>query len=329
MRSTHTTFTQLVGCAVPIQQGPIGFASAEPALPAAVAAAGGHGMLAAIGMPAAALADRLDGLNAQTRCYGVNFIQPLAAADAVDVAAERAPLVEFFAGPVDPDLVARARRHGALTCYQVISAEDARAAEAAGCDLVVARGIEARGRTYGGIGLLPLLDAVLDAVHIPVLAAGGIATARAVAAVLAAGAAGARVGTRFLVADEAATHPVYAQAVLDAGDDDTVLTDAFSAGAPVTPHRVLRSCLRAAEAFDGAVVAEMDVYGERIAIPRFGHHNPARTTRGRVEAMALYVGQGAGAIRQRQPAAAIVADLAGGAGSRPRPSASASQAAGG
>lgn len=309
----QTAFTRLVGCEIPVQQAPIGFAAAEPELPAAVAAAGGHGMLAAVRMPATVLSDRLDALNAATRAYGVNFIQPMLETDVLDVAAAKAPLIELYFGDADPELIARARAQGALVARQVVSAREAKAAVDAGCDLVVARSIEAGGRTSGGIGLLPLLDSVLDAVSVPVLAAGGIATRRGVAAVLAAGASGARVGTRFLVAEEAATHAVHADAILAAGYEDTVLTDAFSAGTFKVGHRVLRSSLEAATAFDGDHVAEMTVHGERVQVPRFGPDNPAADARGEVAAMPLYAGEGAGAVRRREPAAAIVADLAQGA----------------
>ena len=310
---TRDTFTQLAGCPLPIQQAPIGFASAHPELPAAVAAAGGHGMLAAVTMPADVLRDRLLTLNGVTRAYGVNFIAPMLSGDALEVAAEHAPLVELYLGAAgDEALVARARSGGALVSRQVVSAEEARAAEAAGCDLIVARAIEAGGRTTGGLGLLPLLDGVLDAVEVPVVAAGGIATPRGVAAVLAAGASAARVGTRFLVADEAATHPVYARAVLAAGYGDTVLTDAFSVGAPRSPHRVLASALAAATALDGESVAEMTFEGTRRQVPRFSAHNPAADATGHIEAMALYAGQSAGAVTRPEPAAAIVADLARG-----------------
>ena len=197
-----TAFTRLVGCELPIQQAPIGFAAARPELPLAVAAAGGHGMLAGVRMPAADLVERLQALRAETRAFGVNLIEPLLEEDTLEAAAEHAPVIELYLGEPTAATVERASARGALVSWQVISGEEARAAEAAGCDMVVARGIEAGGRTKGGIGLLPLLDDVLDAVEVPVIAAGGIATARAVAAVLAAGAAAARVGTRFLAAEE-------------------------------------------------------------------------------------------------------------------------------
>jgi NAD(P)H-dependent flavin oxidoreductase YrpB (nitropropane dioxygenase family) len=306
-----TAFTALVGCEVPIQQAPVGFAAAQPELPVAVAAAGGHGMLAGVRMPARDLARSLQDIGRHTRAFGVNLLEPLAPLEAQEVAAEHAPLVELYLGQPTPAVVERAASNGALVSWQVISGEEARAAEAAGCDMVVARGIEAGGRTKGGIGLLPLLDEVLDAVQVPVIAAGGIATSRAVAAVLAAGAAAARVGTRFLVAEEAATHPVYVDALLVAGSHDTVLTEAFSAPpAPAGPHRVLRSALAHAEALEEDPVAEMNLGGNRVPVPRFAADNPPLDATGHIEAMALYAGQGVGSVRRREPAAAIVADLA-------------------
>jgi nitronate monooxygenase len=308
-----TAFTRLVGCALPIQQAPIGFAAALPELPIAVAAAGGHGMLAGVRMPAADLADRLQAIRARTRAFGVNLIEPLLEEGVLETAAEHAPVVELYLGRPTAATVERASAGGALVSWQVISGEEARAAEAAGCDMVVARGIEAGGRAKGGIGLLPLLDEVLGAVQVPVIAAGGIATPRSVAAVLAAGAAAARVGTRFLAAEEAATHPVYLEALLTASGHDTVLTEAFSAPpAPRSSHRVLRSALEAAQALQDDVAGEMYLGSRRVPVPRFGADNPAADTTGHIEAMALYAGQGVGSVRRLEPAAAIVADLAAG-----------------
>jgi hypothetical protein len=103
---------------------------------------------------------------------------------------------------------------------------------------------------------------------------------------------------------------VHAEAVLAAGYEDTVLTDAFCADTFHAHQRVLRSALEAARAFDGDHVAEMNLFGERVIVPRFSPHNPSDEATGLVEAMALYCGQGAGAVTRREPAAAIVADLA-------------------
>src|SRR5438874_8162719 len=101
----------------------------------------------------------------------------------------------------------------------------------------------------------PIND-VLEVVDVPVLAAGGIGTGRAMAAALAAGADGVRVGTRFVAAAEFPGHPVYTDGLVRAAAQDTVYTQRFAIGFPNAPHRVLRSSLEAAEAFEGEVVAE-------------------------------------------------------------------------
>jgi NAD(P)H-dependent flavin oxidoreductase YrpB (nitropropane dioxygenase family) len=159
--------------------------------------------------------------------------------------------------------------------------------------------------------LLPLLAEVLDAVDVPVVAAGGIATAAGVAAALAAGADAVRVGTRFIASDEADAHPRYVEAILAAGGEDTVLTEAFSVGWPDAPHRVLRSCVDAATALTDDVVAETVHGGHRMPVARWAPPAPGRATTGHVEAMALYAGQGVGAVGAVAPAAAIVAELTG------------------
>ena len=132
----------------------------------------------------------------------------------------------------------------------------------------------------GRVGLLPLLNAVLDAVDVPVVAAGGIGTARDVAAALAAGAAGVRVGTRFVAATECDAHPEYVAALVAAGAEDTVLTERFSVMWPDAPHRVLRSAVAGAEACPDGVVGEMELGGSRQALPRFAVACPTRTTTG-------------------------------------------------
>src|SRR5207237_1167078 len=105
------------------------------------------------------------------------------------------------------------------------------------------------------IGLRAVLGQVLDSVRVPVVAAGGIGTGRAMAAVLAMGASAVRVGTRFAAAAESEAHPRYVQRLIAAEAKDTVLTEAFSTGWNA-PHRVLRSSVEAAERFSGDVVCE-------------------------------------------------------------------------
>jgi nitronate monooxygenase len=308
----QTRFTELVGCSVPIQQAGMGNARAE--LAAAVARAGGLGMLGGVLQPAESLIGELETIEREANgAAGVNFLMPFLDREVVEAVAERARLVEFFYGDPDAELVKAVRSKGALAAWQTGSPEEASAAAEAGCDFVIAQGVEAGGHVRGTTGLIPLLDRVLDAVSIPVVAAGGIGTARGVAAALAAGADGVRIGTRFLAAVEADVHASYLEALIEAGPEDTVLTTAFSTMWPDAPHRVLRSCIAAAESLDDDVVAEIDHAGERMPVPRLAPPTPGRTATGRVDAMALYAGQSVGAVQRLQPAETIVSELAEGA----------------
>ncbi len=305
-----TAFTDLVGCQVPIQLAGMGAAS-TPELAAAVSNAGGLGMLAAAVDNLSADIDAML-LAAPARPFGVNFLMPFFDRAQLDAIAPRVPLVEWYWSQPDPVLVGVAHDAGALAAWQVGSAAEAVAAAEAGCDFVVAQGIEAGGHVRGTIGLLPLLDAVLDAVDIPVVAAGGIGTARGVAAVLAAGASAARIGTRFVAAAESGAHPGYKQALIDADAADTVVTQTYCVWWPDSPHRTLRSAVDAAQALDDEFAGDVGGDGDPFQVPRFAVRPPNRATRGRIDAMALYAGQSVGAVRAITPAADILRELAEG-----------------
>jgi nitronate monooxygenase len=308
----QTRFTALVGCAVPIQQAGMGNARRELAV--AVTRSGALGMLGGVMQPAAMLADEVEAArNDSGGPVGVNFLMPFLDREGVEAVAGSARVVEFFYGDPDEELVRTVRSGGALAAWQVGSREEAREAEQAGCEFVIAQGVEAGGHVRGTTALLPLLDEVLDAVEVPVVAAGGIGTERGMAAAIAAGADAVRVGTRFLAAEEADVHPLYAEALLAARPEDTVLTNAFSTMWPNAPHRVLRSCVEAAQSLDDEFVGEIENAGERQPVPRLAPPVPGRAATGRVDAMALYAGQSVGAIERLQPAEAIVRDLAVGA----------------
>jgi NAD(P)H-dependent flavin oxidoreductase YrpB (nitropropane dioxygenase family) len=271
-------------------------------------------MIGGVRMGAKVLGEELDPLPRQTRSrIGVNFLVPFLDRESLEIAASRVRVVEFFFGEPDADLVERAHGADALAAWQVGSVEEARAAAGAGCDFLVAQGIEAGGHVRGRIGLLPLLDGVLDAVNVPVLAAGGIATARAMAAALAAGADGVRVGTRFVAAAESAAHPAYQEALLRAEPEDTILTEAYSTNWPNAPHRVLRGCIEAAQALTDDLVGQTVTGGATLPLTRFMTPPPSRWSTGKIEAMPQYAGQSVGAVQKIQPAADIVRELAEGA----------------
>jgi NAD(P)H-dependent flavin oxidoreductase YrpB (nitropropane dioxygenase family) len=130
------------------------------------------------------------------------------------------------------------------------------------------------------------------------------------AAALAAGAAGVRVGTRFVAAQESGAHPLYVDALIAASADDTVLTETFSADWPHAPHRVLRSSVQAATANQEELAGHSE---SGWGIPRLHPTPPNRETTGHIEAMALYAGESVDAVTAFQPAEVIVRELAEGA----------------
>jgi nitronate monooxygenase len=304
-----TRYTELTGCRVPVQQAPMGSVSTA-ALAVAVADAGGVGSITALGMTAAQLDKVLAGMTARTTgILAANFLTGDIDTDAVAAAAARVPIVDFFWADPDPALVEVAHRGGALACWQVGSLDEARAAADAGCDVVAVQGTEAGGHVRGQSPLLPLLESVLGRVEVPVLAAGGVGDARAFAAALAAGADGARAGTRFVAAAESGAHPAYKQAVADAAEGSTEITGAFSICplcATVPRARVLRSCIGALRDLPGDTAGETMSGGRRITVPKGHGSPPGAAATGHIGAMPMYAGESAAGIYAVEPAAQII-----------------------
>jgi nitronate monooxygenase len=308
-----TDFTRLVGCTVPIQVAPMG-AISTPALVAAGADAGAFPMIGTAGMSPPQIDAVLDDIAARTSGpIGANMLMPFADPSLVAAVAPRVRVFDFYHGDPDASLVSLVHDAGALAAWQVGSVDEARAALDAGCDMLAARGIEGGGRMHGDQPLLPLLDGVLDLVggRVPVLAAGGLATGRALAAVLAAGASGARLGTRFVATVESGAHPLYKQAIVEAGADETELVTDFSVLWPngPQPHRVLRRSLEAAHAIEGETVGEASMGGERIAVPKFAVLPPTADVGGNIEAFAMYAGVSVGTIDAIEPARDVIARI--------------------
>jgi len=183
-------------------------------------------------------------------------------------------------------------------------------------DVVVAQGWEAGGHVRGTVATLPLIPAVVDAVGTtPVVAAGGIADGRGLAAVLALGAAGAWIGTRFLASQEATIHPRYRELLLSATEDDTVfLEELFDVGWRKAPHRVLRN--KTVETWEaagrppfgarpgeGEVIARSRSVGE---IVRYQTYTPGADFEGDIDALSLWAGQSVGLVSEIKPAGDIV-----------------------
>jgi nitronate monooxygenase len=285
----------------------MGGGTGTPALAAAVSQAGGLGMLSSTcPMP---LGEQLTWVQARTeRPVGVGFFafDVSTRTEELELAARRARVVDVFWGDPDAAVVDRIHAGGALAFWQVGSLGEALAAVDAGCDAVVAQGVEAGGHVRGTTPLLVLLRQVTAVVEVPVVAAGGIATGAALAEALNQGAAAARVGTRFLATVESGAHPEYVAALLAATAQDTVYTTAFGEGWPDAPHRVLRIARERAAACADLVVGQA-LYGDRSwHVARWSAQPPTVFTTGEVAAMAMYAGCGVGDIADVPTAAQIV-----------------------
>jgi nitronate monooxygenase len=163
-----------------------------------------------------------------------------------DAALAARPVLVSVSFGTDLSWARRVRDAGIASATQVYNSAEAQRAQDAGIDLLVARGCEGGGHGDATIGTLPLLDAVLDVVSVPVLAAGGIASPRSLAAVLAAGASGAWLGTVLSASPEALTSDASRRALVAARETDTTSTRVFDIvrGLPWSkrfPSRVLRN----------------------------------------------------------------------------------------
>jgi NAD(P)H-dependent flavin oxidoreductase YrpB (nitropropane dioxygenase family) len=187
-----------------------------------------------------------------------------------------------------------------------------------GVDVIVAQGWEAGGHVRGTVATMPLVPAVVDAVApVPVVAAGGIADGRGLAAALALGAAGVWIGTRFLASEEAAIHDRYRERLFAANEDDTFYGNLFDVGWPNAPHRVLRNkTVDAWEAAGRPDSGERPGEGEVVAasprgeIVRYRSATPAADCEGDIDALSLWAGQSVGLVSRVQPAAEIVHQIA-------------------
>src|SRR5215212_1389188 len=198
--------------------------------------------------------------------------------------------------------VERAHAAGIKIATQVNTVAAAKEAAAAGVDVIVAQGTEAGGHT-GFVSTLPLLQGILDAVDVPVVAAGGIVTARGLAAVLAAGAQGAWIGTVLLVATEAGNTAGVRQRVIAAAESDTIHTHTFDdvTRAPWPdqyPGRALRN--RFAEEWHGRSKA--------LTEEAFAAYGQARS-RGDYDVAVVYAGEGSGLIHRERSTEEVVEEI--------------------
>ncbi len=186
--------------------------------------------------------------------------------------------------------------------------------------MLIAQGVEAGGHVHGRVGGLVLLEQVVAGAGVPVVASGGIATGAGLAAALAMGAGGVHCGTAFLATEESFAHQYHKERVVAAGAEDTVLTDVYVLNWPAQAAvRVIANSVTDRLGFDllghdpDRLPREVIAWEEGRPLYRYSTDSPLRTTVGAMEEMALFAGQGAGAIGDIVPAAERIRRMVAGA----------------
>jgi nitronate monooxygenase len=311
MAELSTPWSRAMGLGAPILNAPMG-GVAGGRLASAVSEAGGLGM---IGVGSAGSVELLEREVTHPQVAGLPFGIGL-----LDWALAREPQLLDAAIAASPVLISvsfgdtwrwaeRVREAGIVTAAQVSCVESARAAADAGIDVLVARGAEGGGHGEPAVGTLPLLEGILETTSIPVLAAGGISTSRGLAAVLAAGASGAWLGTAFAACSESLASDATRSALIGAKDTDTVMTRVFDIALeypwPIKyPERILRN-----EFWERWQGQEEQLSADPEALSEF----KASRARGNLGTTHVDAGQGVGRITQVRTASDVVSRLCAGA----------------
>jgi NAD(P)H-dependent flavin oxidoreductase YrpB (nitropropane dioxygenase family) len=320
-----TRICDLFGIEYPIiSAGMGGIALGE--LAAAVSEAGGLGTIGLAAFGREGIHNEIAAARARTsKPIAVNLLVPFLRPGIVEAVAQ-SPIqaVTFFWGDAreHAESIASLHRAGIKVIWQCGDADEARWGVDAGADAIMAQGMEAGGHVRGEITTLALIPEVRDAIgDMPLIAAGGIADGRGLAAALALGADGAVFGTRFLASEEAAAHPLYKRRIVEARAGDTVHTTLFDIGWPNAPHRVLRTKVfeeweRAGRPESGKRPGESETIGRslradaEIPLVSYTVMPPADYIEGDFERMPFYAGQSCGTVRGIAPAGEIVRQIA-------------------
>jgi enoyl-[acyl-carrier protein] reductase II len=317
----HTPLCDLLGIELPIVQAGMGYV-ARAELAAAVSAAGALGVIGGASLRPAELRDEIHKLRDRTdRPFGVDVLfATVGRAQASEAAArftreveeqlevvfeENVPVLASGLGDPGP-IVPQAHAQGMKVMALVGNTRNAVRVARSGVDVIVAQGYDGGGHT-GRVGTLALLPAVLDAVDVPVMAAGGIGDGRGLAAVIAMGGVGAWLGTRFVASREAFGHDAYKQRIVEIDDEGTTITRCFSG----KPCRVVRN--QTTEAWEAPeLVAKIRPFPQqfRVVADWLGA-DPYTAGRyeGKTDVGALAAGQSAAVIGDVLPAGEIVRAL--------------------
>jgi nitronate monooxygenase len=321
----HTPICDLLGIEFPIMSAGMG-AVALSNLAATVSEAGGFGFIGLAGFSASTLHQEVAAARKITKKpIGVNLLIPFLRPGIVEAVVDEAiEAATFFWGEpaVHAASIRRLQAAGIKVIWQCGSVSEARAAADAGVDAIMAQGVEAGGHVRGTTTTMALIPAVRDAIgDLPMVAAGGLADGRGLAAAIALGADGGVFGTRFVASTESAAHRVYKDAILAAQAEDTLYTTLFDIGWPDATHRVIRTATveaweRAGRPPSGSRPGEGDPAGvmrrSDIEAPlvRYSVFPAIEYADGDVGGLAFYAGQSCNLVNETLPAADIVRRIA-------------------
>jgi nitronate monooxygenase len=292
----------LLGCAYPIIQAGMG-GVARSELVAAVTKGGGFGFLGMVREPVTLIRSEVEALRELgVERFGVNLIpaateRALLEAQILACLELNVPVVGLF-WDVAPSLVRRLRDAGIIVACQVGSLDEARAAEDAGAQILIAQGVEAGGHVRGNRPLSELLPEIAEQTNVPVLAAGGLGDGADLVTALSLGAQGGVFGTALIATSESFAHDHHKRRLVDADGEDTVLTDVFHINWPLGAKvRVLANSVTRGKRGDPFSKART-VIGEDAGRPicLYSTDSPLRSMTGDFEAMALYAGKGVGRV---------------------------------
>ena len=302
MTLPHSPVCDLLGSKIPLVLAGMG-GVARSELVAAVTGAGGFGFLGMVREPPELIAREVARLREMGHSrFGVNIIP--ASTDPALLDRQVSTLIDLTVPVVctfwtlDEQVTRRLRDAGIMVAHQVGSVDEAIEAARSGVEIIIAQGREAGGHVRGIRPIRDLLPEVVEAVNIPVLAAGGMATGGDLVTAMALGASGIVLGTALMATEESFAHAYHKQRLLVAEADDTVLTSSFHVNwPPNAPVRVLKSAVTSG-AHGDPHASGRTVIGDEEGRPiyLFSTDSPLRSMTGDFESMALYAGTGIGRI---------------------------------
>ena len=300
-------FMKELGLKYPIFQGGMAWV-ADGKLAAAVSNAGGLGIIGSGNAPGKVVADEIESAKSLTKKpFGVNvmLLSPYADEVVKVILANKDSVAVVTTGAGNPAKYIEKLKDAGIKVIPVVgSVALARMMERVGVDAVVAEGMESGGH-IGKLTTMALVPQVVDAVKVPVIAAGGIGDGRGMAAAFMLGAEGVQMGTRFLVATESKIHPNYKQAVLRAKDASTLVTGEYAGH----PSRVLKN--KMAKTYIGIEKEEaLKPHPDYDKLEELGTGSLRRAViDGDRETGSFMAGEIAGMVKKEQPAAEILAEV--------------------